>query len=354
MGVNASKPSGGLPPYNYGFNPYNQDDYYRPPSPERSSSYAASNPPDFDSLPERAAEKARALSNALNMASLSYSNPELAHYARKTLEQASSGQTTVEITNLDIGNIRTLVNTYNDRFSSLNLKYFSSQEDFLDELRDTDTSAWRAILKAAPNSRHHFAIDIRTHDDGQKTLIALEPSVAFRPIDDERFHSMPGYYSLHRGIQRQSDDDVKFAVIQTEAQKSTQDCVIFSLNFALNAYQKDSFFDDLHDNLKNNEPRLGTSATSYHSMTGLEYIEGKEILPAIFFKHSHSRAIINEVLDAQPDLSDRNVSTNRESPHETLSERVQAFRVHREDLSYSMSIEASRMRKIRKAIENAS
>ncbi|WP_459178694.1 YopJ family acetyltransferase [Pseudomonas savastanoi] len=54
----------------------------------------------------------------------------------------------------------------------------------------------------------------------------------------------------------------------------------------------------------------------------------------------------------QPELADRNVSTNRESAHQTLSERVADFRVQRSERSYSMSIESSRLRKIRKAIES--
>ncbi|MCC8516530.1 peptidase C55, partial [Xanthomonas euvesicatoria pv. euvesicatoria] len=42
----------------------------------------------------------------------------------------------------------------------------------------------------------------------------------------------------------------------------------------------------------------------------------------------------------------------RTNPSEDLSERVENFRVRRGDLSYSMSIEASRLRKIRKTIES--
>ncbi|MGR3832273.1 hypothetical protein [Ralstonia pseudosolanacearum] len=69
------------------------------------------------------------------------------------------------------------------------------------------------------------------------------------------------------------------------------------------------------------------------------------------FKHAHSRATIDDVLENQPDLEGRNVSTGSENPHQTLSQRVRDFRIERDDRGYSMSIEASRLRKIRKAIE---
>ena len=67
-------------------------------------------------------------------------------------------------------------------------------------------------------------------------------------------------------------------------------------------------------------------------------------------RHGGNNSSDSEV--AQPTHSRSNVSSNRNNSRETLSERVQAFRVQREDRAYSMSIEASRLRKIRKAVES--
>lgn len=63
---------------------------------------------------------------------------------------------------------------------------------------------------------------------------------------------------------------------------------------------------------------------------GIELIDGKQILPALFCKHAHSRGTAADVVNAQPHVANDNVSTSRNSPRETLSERVQAFRVYRE------------------------
>ncbi|WP_458296480.1 YopJ family acetyltransferase, partial [Xanthomonas graminis] len=64
------------------------------------------------------------------------------------------------------------------------------------------------------------------------------------------------------------------------------------------------------------------------------------------------RASIDRVLEKQPDIAGTDVSTNRYGAAETLHERVRAFGIKRDARPYSMSIEASRIRKIREAIES--
>lgn len=78
---------------------------------------------------------------------------------------------------------------------------------------------------------------------------------------------------------------------------------------------------------------------------------GEQMLPAIFYKHTHSSSVVEEVDRSQPGSAYTGVSTSgRQQQHESLEQRVQAFRV---DRGYSASIETSRATKIRSALETA-
>ena len=159
-----------------------------------------------------------------------------------------------------------------------------------------------------------------------------------------------GLPSLQRNVETHFNN-CKMAVIDVEAQKSMIGCMMFSLNFALSAHQKDDFFNDLHDRLHENGRCFDGPESEI--IGKMEYVEGTKMLPAIFYKHAQSRATMDEVVRNQSGLRNRNVNTHRSSPHETLQDRAKNFRVTRGERSYSMSIEASRMRKIRKAIEDS-
>ena len=87
---------------------------------------------------------------------------------------------------------------------------------------------------------------------------------------------------------------------------------------------------------------------------------GRAILPPSFYKHAQSKRTADHVVATQgPEAARQRVSTGS-GPAETLGERMQDFRVHREDageesgpLDYSMSIETARLTKLRHALESA-
>ncbi|WP_261644038.1 YopJ family type III secretion system effector XopJ [Erwinia mallotivora] len=310
---------------------------------------------DFESysnLPDRARNKFNELSQAIDSRHLQYSAPELLHYAKRVMENAEAGKPDAEITHLDAQNISTLASAYNHAFPALNLKVFNSGSDFLSHVYHNDEEgAYRAIVKLSGNSEHRVAVDLRNHPDQTKTMLVIESATA-HTYKNGHAETLPGYIPLRDNIDKYLSNSCKMAVIEVDAQKSHHDCIIFSLNFALAAYQKDhETFNDLHEKLRDNGSCFSSGRHSDYAL-GMEFIDGTKILPAVFFKHSHSRQTIRDVLKAQPDLSGKNVSTNRSAPHETLSQRVQNFRVEKEGSQYNMSIEASRARKIRKAIEN--
>jgi len=251
---------------------------------------------------------------------------------------------------LDGENIETLANTYNTRHPDLNLKCFPWAELFLEKLYTSSEPTWRALFRLTTQNRHRIAADIRTHADGGKTVLLLESALSHTwNKNKNEYQFILGLQSLQRNIQT-NFQNCKMAVIDVEAQKSKIGCSLFSLNFLLNAYQKDDLFNSLHERLNEN----GRCFEGHESAVigGMEYIEGTKILPPIFYKHAQSRGTIDDFVKHQSHLQNTNVSTSQSGPRETLQERVQNFRVTRGERSYSMSIEASRMRKIRKAIED--
>ncbi|HTD02791.1 YopJ family type III secretion system effector XopJ [Undibacterium sp.] len=305
----------------------------------------------LENLPKRARGKARALEDSVKNSSVANTHPQLAAYADAVLRAASSDGVNPEISAHDVQNLEALADTYNARHPNLKLQCFASPEAFLRKLYTSDEPAWRALFRLSNEKTHRIAADIRTHPDGEKTVLLLESALSHTWDQNKGQHVfISGFQSLQRNVDTHFNN-CKMAVIDVEAQKSKIGCMMFSLNFALNAYQKDDFFNNLHGRLNEN----GRCFDGHESQIigEMEYIEGTKMLPAVFYKHAQSRGTMDEVVANQPDLRDRNVSTSRSSPHETLQDRVQNFRITRGELSYSMSIEASRMRKIRKAIEDS-
>ncbi len=302
---------------------------------------------EFGFLPERPRQKAIALRSALNRSE--NTPPDLQAYAEAALTAAKIGST-AEITQLDVQNKQYLADAYNTRFPDLKLVCHHSAQAFFSDFMTSERPVWRSLVQLSPNSLHHVAIDVRIQD-GKRTAVVLEPALGYGTRNDGQIAIMAGYEPLARNIQKYLGENGDMAVVQLGAQKSHYDCIIFSLNLALCAYQKDDVIDPLHERLRGNFRCFGSSENKSQLYQNIEFINGSKFLPPIFFKHSHARSTISEVLEDQPEISDRNVSTGKDNPRETLSERVRNFRIDRGEIAYSMSIEASRLRKIRKAIE---
>ncbi|ATB60836.1 MULTISPECIES: type III secretion system YopJ family effector AvrBsT [Xanthomonas] len=313
-------------------------------SPSTSPSQTSS---AFSGLPERPRKKAIALEESLNSSNnIPY---EMRMYAEAALSAAKHGSSEA-ITKADVENKYYLAHAYNERFPELHLSCHDSAQSFFSEFMTSGKQAWRSIVRLSPSSLHHAAIDVR-FKDGKRTMLVIEPALAYG-MEGGEIKVMDGYETLGKNVQNCLGENGDMAVIQLGAQKSRFDCVIFSLNMALCAYQKDSVFDDLHDCLRRNVRCFSSGERKSILHENIEFIEGDKFLPPIFYKHSHSRGVVGEFISNQPEYAHKNVSTGRTNPNEDLSERVENFRVRRGDLSYSMSIEASRLRKIRKTIES--
>lgn len=304
----------------------------------------------LDNLPRRARKKAEDLIQAVENSDIARTNPQLAHYADVVLRIVGYSAPTPEVSTLDAENLPILVESYNKRYPNLNLTCFDDPRVFLSHLWQSSESSWRALVKLG--NSHRVAVDIRTYDDGRKTLLIMESARAHGLDQENNLRFTTGIEYLHENIATYFQGMCHMSIIDVAAQKSMIGCMSYALNFAINSHHNAAFFDSLHARLHDSGRCFNDEDGKSEVLKGMEFVEGEQVLPALFYKHAQSRGTINSVLQHQPHLADADVRTNRSEPAETLDDRARAFRITRDDLSYSMSIEASRMRKIRNAIEN--
>ncbi|MHC6157716.1 YopJ family acetyltransferase [Bradyrhizobium elkanii] len=256
---------------------------------------------------------------------------------------------------LDVDNIDRLADSYNERYPDLNLRYMGSPASFLEALTDrSSTGAWRAIVRLADGEAHHFAADVRTRAGAAPTVIAMEPA--------DLYTFIAPYSRLRRETLQQLGTEPKWAFIGVGVQKSASDCVMFSMQSALAARQNSSTFDDWHNNLRRRGTIADEGDVSSDYMASpdamlehakINLFHGKKVLPALFYKHSHSGNVIEEAASNRLGFKDEDVSTSSRAPKsESLAERRDAFAVQRGPLNYSASIETARATKIRKALDS--
>ncbi|WP_276519659.1 YopJ family acetyltransferase [Bradyrhizobium elkanii] len=305
--------------------------------------------------PARINEKLLSLGQTLERAGQAGISSDLMKYGQQVVRDLSADmQPDQELLSLDIANLHRLADSYNRRYQDLNLKAMDSPAEFLEALADRSSdSAWRAVVRLTNGEMHHFAADVRIRAGAPSTVIVMEPA--------DLYTFVTPYSRFRREALQQLGPEPQWAFIGVGAQKSSGDCLMFGMQFALAAHRESSTFDGWHDNLN----RHGTIADEGDDSSNyipspdaiLEYADislfhGEKFLPASFYKHSHSRRVIEEVARYQPGIKDQDVSNSRRDPKtEALAERLDAFTVQRGSRKYSASIETSRATKIRTALD---
>jgi len=256
---------------------------------------------------------------------------------------------------LDIDNFHHLAQSYNGRYPGLNLMHMDSPAALFHTLTDRSSDrAWRAVVRLAPGEQHHFVADVRTRAGEPPSVIVIEPANFYTFVT--------AYPNLRRQSLQWLGAEPKWAFIGVGAQKSAADCVMFGVNFALAAHHKSSTFDDWHENLHQHgtiadtddeSGRFIPSPDAMLEFAQISLFHGEHFLPALFFKHSHSRSVVDEVEEHQPGIKDKDMSSSRrDSKSESLRERLDAFSVLRTGKKpYSASIETSRATKVRSALD---
>lgn len=319
--------------------------------------------PNLPPLPHRLDSKLTRAQNLQNLGRSSH--PQLNSYlAAATRLLGDNVQPGAEMTRYDIENLPALVNAENARHKKLKLSQYSSPGDFLCDLANKGKGTSRAIVRLADADGdpviHHVTVDVRKNAGKDLTLIVLEPS----HLNQFTFTPQLQFWTemRHHGV-----DTSRVAIVETGAQLSPNDCVMYCLNFALKAMKNSAAFDEIHRNMaETGQPHAGISfeehierSQGYLGQFGpdqakdylrdMGFAVGQLVLPPDFYNHASSAKLAREV-DA---IAAQN-GTSHSQP-ESLEERVEAYTVTRAKVnggtySYSASIEGFRLQEIARAM----
>lgn len=280
-----------------------------------------------------------------------------------------------EMTSMDIANLPTLARTENARHPGLNLRTFTDVESFVDAVADPEAGHFRAIVpmqfqeKNLLSSIHHVMADVRAAPGMPPSIIFLESGL----LDEGQYVQHKEVWDMLKG---HGLDPSRVGVIETAAQKSPNDCVMFALNFALKSREHQPVLDEMHENLRANGQltknadferavgagrgvigTYGPEIAKVH-LGGINFAAGADVLPSAFYKHTHSKAEANTLDKAAAKQSGATQTADKPDnlgKHSSpLAQRVDDFRVNRlsehgVEQSYSASIEGFRMQEIARA-----
>ncbi len=308
--------------------------------------------------------------------------------------QAANFNTTMQ----DSMGLDKLLEVEEHRNPGLSCKTYKDIDDFVDALPTSGGKpSERAILQLTTtdpdiSSIHHVMADIRRHPDGEMTVVLLEPSSV---VEDHA----EGLGVLAKKVHEKCDESgttkpPRFGVIEVGVQKSSYDCAMFSLNFAVKSHKNKKHFDVLHNNLLSSGKLSGSQVsdpkTTLHISSRTEPMSKEEetlftrsdvdvasalkTLPDDFFKHTHSETVAHlaqvthgaERRAAGFQHADGRVGSARDGVVETLPQRVARLKAERsiepegsgpgsrgpgKVVEASVSIEGYRLQELNRAFE---
>lgn len=301
----------------------------------------------------------------------------LNHYAEAACRLVRGNvQPDYDMTQLDIENLPTLIATENSRHPELKLRQYTHPNQLLDDLATMPPGSFRALTPLVTHdgrlAQHHVMVSVNKAPGKAPTVVILEPS-GTNEITLKLLCSLVNLTKA-RGM-----DLSRFAIVEVGAQASQNDCVMFCLNFALKSLKHEAVFEKMHRNIAKGRgptPNINLkthlkqgkcwgSAVSVYGTDSVKlffdkmgYASGPMALPPEFYKHTSSATVARHVLAAAADFAAparTHVNSDRHPLPESLTERVEAFRVTRrasdseEPESYSASIEGFRLQEIRRA-----
>jgi hypothetical protein len=299
-------------------------------------------------------------------AAKTFSNAHLHPYADAAVARLSNPTTDARsVGDLDIAHLPALVEMENSRHAGLNLHAFKHYGEFVEALGTPGPASFRAVF---PTQRpdhdpgfHHVMADVRRHPDGPPTVVLTESGIVFAGQFQQE---IPQINHLANQLEAVGISPNRVAVVETSAQKSQGDCIMFSLSYALKAFKNPDALDRLHDTLKRSpkpnpaDPsRRSTTAGQIESDYQLQLVNthmanGVDAFPVDFFKHTHSSGLAKSLMSRPGGEMSGPVNS---AGTENLAERNQAFRVTRQDdkgkdIRASASIDGFRLQEVRRLL----
>ena len=250
-----------------------------------------------------------------------------AHRNLAALYVDSHRQPDEQLTRQDMANLPLLVAAENARNPGLNLHHCDSREAFIAHLgaiaKDSERTGCyrgRAVVCVDQGWLHHAAADIY-HQPGQPVSVIMPDS--FMVSADLR--------EMIESEMRQAGVACCVGADGTTIQKSTNDCVMFSLSFALKMQDHEVFFDKRHQQQLRDD-------TARWSMR-------EHPVPAAFYKHAHSRRTLELATEKTASFETEIVNKRGETLDARRARHVGDFSVsgQQETRAYSNSIELKRL-----------
>ncbi|WP_152533217.1 YopJ family acetyltransferase [Pseudomonas syringae] len=294
-------------------------------------------------------------------------------YGQAAIDRASGKKTSVSFAELDATHLDAMVDIENQRNPGLNLRHFRDHKEFIQAIQSGGPNSFRAIFpQTSPGTgqtvKHHVMADVRLHQDGAPTVIITEPAV----IVGERFQQLQQHNLTLEDLGEGGVPLSHVAIIETQAQKTKDDCVMYSLNYAIKAHKNANQFDDIHQSLQHGalstepESRARTTlgaleANSMYSVMhdGAHAAFGADVLPVDFYKHGASLTQAKQLMKRPDGRMAGRVNSEGHSEAENLVQRNKAFRVMRRELlddeapsntQFSASIDGFRLQEIKRVL----
>ncbi|MGO4308660.1 YopJ family acetyltransferase [Pseudomonas sp. KB_15] len=204
-------------------------------------------------------------------------------------------------------------------------------------LKKTGPYLGQAVVKMArhdePNESHFAAVDIRITSSGSRYMVVYESGFIQGNKEAGVDH---GFTSLVDGVLFQSSRlnlmVPKVGFVEVGSQKSPSDCGIFALNTAIQNFKSP----EVTEWLLNKMDVCGQVVTRFYDESASGYIisKGRKFgvtLPPRFHKHDHSISTLKKMGGG---------SVNKRN--ESVGQRASHFKVERDELVYSNSIEHKR------------
>lgn len=196
-------------------------------------------------------------------------------------------------------NIKRIIRNENARKPDLNLFFASSIQDLVKQLKTlTPPFHQRFIFKDSDATQHFIFADIKTNSGVPPSIILIDSST----INHFSTHAL----YIHLQAQLKSlplFKNMVASIVETKVQSSLADCLIFCSSFALKAHKHQALFSQWHTRQQEHADIAPDklSKNRYHDTfkeNGYLVYSPYGLLPVDFFKHTHSKKIIDKELSA--------------------------------------------------------
>lgn len=204
-----------------------------------------------------------------------------------------------EIYQQDCLNIKTIIDYESKRKPGLNLLLASSIGDLVKHLQTFSPPFHQRFIFKDSNFTQHFVFaDIKANPGLPPSIILIDSST----INNFNTHAL--YINLEEQLKSLPlFKNMVASIMDTQAQSSLADCLIFCCSFALKAHKHQELFSKWHTLQQKNKEIAPDkmSKNPYHATfkeKGYLVYSPYGLLPIDFFKHTHSKKIIDKELSA--------------------------------------------------------